>query len=41
MNDMTHPMPRWSALFALALSLLLTACSPAFNWRDVRPDDRA
>ncbi len=38
MNDMTPLMPRLSALFVLAASLLLPACSPAFNWRDVRPD---
>ena len=40
MNDLTPLMTRCSALSALAASLLLmAACSPAFNWRDVRPDD--
>lgn len=36
---MTTLLPRWCALFALAASLLLPACGPAFNWRDVRPDN--
>lgn len=40
MNDMTPLLPRLSALFVLAASLLL-ACNPAFNWRDVRPDNTA
>ncbi len=30
-----------SALAASALSLLLVACSPALNWREVRPDGAA
>ena len=41
MNAMTPLLPRVSALFVLAASLLLPACSPAFNWRDVRPDNTA
>ena len=41
MNAMTPLLPRVSALFVLAASLLLSACSPAFNWRDVRPDNTA
>ncbi len=31
-------MPRLSFLFALPLVLMLQACSPSLNWRDVRPE---
>ena len=42
MNHLTPLMTRCSALFVLAASLLvLAACSPALNWRDVRPDNTA
>ena len=38
MNDMTPLLPRLSVLLVLAAGLL-QACSPAFNWREVRPDN--
>jgi len=38
MNDLTPLLPRLRVLFVLAAGLLL-ACSPAFNWREVRPDN--
>lgn len=41
MNDMTPLLTRCSALFILAATMLLPACSPSFNWRDVRPDNTA